>query len=438
MQNLLVGSILLLGLLQSSWASPTRLPHPIVHRRQTGGDQQPRFQPSPDSGYDDPTIDIASPAFGTAIAAGYQGPFASQYKKELVGPLNLLRSGTLNIGVKSNYTLPLYNSQNTAGGYYWWVVTDTSDEGNANQLGLNFAPKLRFAAQAMNSTSKSGAEPVTVVDNNVVGRSGMVDFSPVRNIVPGSPNLFPPQQIQPGQVGDENYTPLIHLTNAGGEVWNAPIIAGDLSEDYLNQFCDGVPDNMKDDFYSKAHDRVLAICPKDSTVTLSCVNGFSFGKSVLYFALDASDPLPATLDDGNYAPRLANIETGGDDSLFSGVERFFVSTNGYTNADLPAGAPNNETHHPFRQGLSSAIAGDGDPLNILGAIPTVALDYSPLWNFNLFQWTNYSIENGIRTRMFSEFHVLGMAAAGYITSPDGSPLVTQKIVTNCPIVHRFL
>ena len=60
----------------------------------------------------------------------------------------------------------------------------------------------------------------------------------------------------------------------------------------------------------------------------------------------------------------------------------------------------------------------------------MALDYAPLWNFNLFTWTNYSIENGIRTRMTGEFEVLGMAAAGYITSPDGSPLETQDLVTS--------
>ena len=69
--------------------------------------------------------------------------------------------------------------------------------------------------------------------------------------------------------------------NAGGEVWNAPIIAGNVDEDYLNQFCDGVPMEMQEDFYSKVHDRVLAICPRESTVTMSLVNGFSFSKSVL-------------------------------------------------------------------------------------------------------------------------------------------------------------
>ena len=107
-------------------------------------------------------------------------------------------------------------------------------------------------------------------------------------------------------------------------------------------------------------------------MTLATIRGFSFSKSVLYLIADGSDPLPATLDGGTYAPRLAAVRTGDDDALFSGIERFFVNTNGYTNLDLPPGAPNNETHHPWRQGLNSAILGDGNPLNILGAIPTVA------------------------------------------------------------------
>jgi hypothetical protein len=195
---------------------------------------------------------------------------------------------------------------------------------------------------------------------------------------------------------------------------------------------------MREDFHSKVHDQVVSICPRDSIVTLNTIRGFSFSKSVLYLVVDASDPLPATLDGGTYAKRLAAIRTGADDALFSGIERFFVGINGYTNADLQDGAPNNETHHPWRQGLNSHILQEGDPLNILGAIPTVALDYSPLWNFNLYKWTNYSIANGIRTRLTGEFEVLGMAAAGYITNADGSPLGDAKIFTNCPVVHRFL
>lgn len=381
-----------------------------------------QFQPNPLSGFDDPTINIADPSFATAIREGYQGPFASGVDNTLVGPVPLLRSGTLHFGLINNYTLPLYDAKSVKGETYWYVLTDTSDEGNGNQLGLNYSPKLRFAAQSRTEDGLKCAEDVQLVNNKIVGRKGMVDFSPVRHLVPGSSAPFPPATADPGSVGDRFYSPLIQITNAGGEVWNAPIIAGNVTEQYLNRFCGGVPADMVEDFYSKVHDQVVAICPRKQTVTLRTNHGFSFSKSVLYFVFDASDPLPAAIDDGTYAPRLKAIRTGFDDAAFSGIERFFVSTNGYTNRDLPPGAPHNETHHPWRQGLSSAVLGEGNALNILGAIPTVAFDYSPLWDFNLYTWTNYSINSGIRTRLTGEFDVLGMAAAGYVTNPDGTPL----------------
>ena len=134
---------------------------------------------------------------------------------------------------------------------------------------------------------------------------------------------------------------------------------------------------MLADFRSKVHDQIVSICPRDQVVTMSTIRGFSFSKSVLYLIADGSDPLPATLDGGTYASRLAAVKTGDDDALFSGIERFFVNTNGYTNQDVAPGAPYNETHHPWRQGLNSAILGEGNPLNILGAIPTVAYGMLP-------------------------------------------------------------
>ncbi|KAK5708673.1 hypothetical protein LTS12_028163, partial [Elasticomyces elasticus] len=79
-----------------------------------------------------------------------------------------------------------------------------------------------------------------------------------------------------------------------------------------------------------------------------------------------------------------------------------------------------------------------DPLNILGDIPTVAFDYSPLWNFELYTWTNDSIANGIRTRLTAEFEVLGMAATGYVTSPNGDFLSDGRVINNRPIVYRYL
>jgi hypothetical protein len=85
-----------------------------------------------------------------------------------------------------------------------------------------------------------------------------------------------------------------------------------------------------------------------------------------------------------------------------------------------------------------AFLPSGNPLNVLGAIPTVALDYSPIWDFNLYAWTNYSISAGLVTRLDAEFQVLGLAEAGYITNPDGTPLGSSGLINNCPVVHRFL
>ena len=197
---------------------------PVVRRSLRPRQSFPsEFNPDPQAGYDDPTIDIADPSFATAIQAGYQGPMASYDKHELVGPVDLLRNGHVNYGVNPTFTLPLYKGTSAANTTYWWIVTDSSDEGNAKQLGLNFAPKLRFAAQGQTSGGLKGAEQLDIVNNTVGGRQGMVDFSPVRNIVPGNPSPFPPQSVQPGSVGDDLYTPLVQLTNAGYEVWNAPV-----------------------------------------------------------------------------------------------------------------------------------------------------------------------------------------------------------------------
>ena len=80
-------------------------------------------------------------------------------------------------------------------------------------------------------------------------------------------------------------------------------------------FCDGAPD------YAKVHDKVTAICPSDGTVTLRLTAGFSFGKPVWYLSTDASDPLPAALEQATFAPALQNTRVGGDDGAFSAVER---------------------------------------------------------------------------------------------------------------------
>jgi hypothetical protein len=75
---------------------------------------------------------------------------------------------------------------------------------------------------------------------------------------------------------------------------------------------------------------------------------------------------------------------------------------------------------------------------VLGGIPTVATDYSPLWDLNLGEWTTEAISLGYRSRLIEEFAILGFAQRGWITAPGGEPYGSSGIIVNCPIVFRFL
>ncbi len=155
--------------------------------------------------------------------------------------------------------------------------------------------------------------------------SGAVDFSPDRAITPGKkPNYFPPKNFQPGAIGDKNYSPLVEIINAGGHIYNAPIVAYDVSAKELDKYC-SQPANHK-----VTYDKVINICPNERVVTLELTASFSFARPVLYISTDANHLLAATLEGAVFAPGLKNIPTGGDDSLFSTVERIFIAVNGPT------------------------------------------------------------------------------------------------------------
>lgn len=384
----------------------------------------------------DPTVTVAPGNVGTTIEPAYQGPAPSTLNRDRVGPVLLLRSGTMN--ADGTLTLPLYKGIAASGNTYWYIVTDTSDEGNSEQLGVNFAAKLAFVAQG--EGDNLAVDIVKAEDGNVIGRKGEVNFSPVRQVVPGDGTPFPPKVAVAGQVGDDNYTPLIQVSNLGGSVWNAPIIAGNVDENFLNYYCNGIPAEHEAEARTHLHDRVVAICPNTMTVTIRMVQGFSFGRPVNYIVAETSDEGVAAIDGVTYTPRLKKIKVGGDDSLFSAVERIFVASNGPTNKDLPDGGPNNATVkvHPFRQGLYSSVLGEGDPLNVLGGIPTFAYDYSPLWDVNAYEWSSFSIRAGMKTRLREEFEILGLAEQGYITGIGGMPFGSSGIINNCPIVARLL
>ena len=364
----------------------------------------------------DDEVKPSPPSIGADVPLTYFGPAPSSVQKELIGPFQLLKSGTLNEDA-GTITLPLYRGRMETGEEVWYIVTDTTDAGNAAGLGLNLAPKLSYS-QIGNAVRDARLD----ADFELVFLRGAVDFSPVHAVVPGaSPNFFPPSDFSPGAVGDKYYTPLVRIVNAGGHIYNAPVVAYDVDAETLNGFCEAGAD------HSITHDKVVHICPDEATVTMKLTSGFSFARPVLYLSTDANHELPAAMEGATFAPALADIPVGADDSLFSAVERIFAFVNGGTGAD-----------NPQRQGFNSALSDGGSPLNVLGGIPTIATDYSPLWDLNVGVWTDEAVQSGYRARMTEEFAILGLVERGWVTGPGGEPYGSTGFVINCPIVHRFL
>jgi hypothetical protein len=355
------------------------------------------------------------PAVGAKVPVTYFGPMPSDVQKEFIGSYKLLKAGDVDLKAET-VTLPLYQGKMRDGRKVWYILTDTTDSGNAAALGLNFSAKLQYAA-----VGRAARHATLEKDTTLTFEQGTVDFSPKRRVVPGdAPNYFPPKAAEPGSIGDQDYSPLVKIDNAGGAIYNAPIVAFNVEASQID-FCNGNPD------YSLVHDKVVRICPSSQTVTLQLTEGFSFSRPVLYLSMDANDPVAATLEGVTMAPGLKDITVGHDDSAFSATERIFLFANGPTGKD-----------NPQRQGLDSAISDGLSPLNILGGIPTVATDYSPLWDLNLGVWTRDSIDKAYRSRLLGEFEVLDFARKGFITGPNGGAFGSTGLIVNCPIVWRYL
>ncbi len=355
----------------------------------------------------------APASVGASVGLSYFGPPPSATNQSLVGPVQLLKSGTID-DQKGTLTLPLYRGTVKNGNKtVWYILTDVNDANVASFLGINYSAKLGFGVNSARTANFDDA-------GNLVFDQGSVDFSPKRNVVPG-PAVFPPQTATAGAVGSADYNPLVRVLNAGGIVYNASIVAFGVEASEIN-FPNGNPD------YSRVHDQVLAIDAIDSTVTLNLVNGFSFGRPIWYLTMESSDATAAAIEGATFAPILKRVVLGKDDSFGSAVERLFLAVNG---------ASEGGCDNPQRQGLIAALTDGFRPNNILGGIPTIAPDYSPLWEAEPYEWTADSVARGFRGQLREEFHLLTLVQDGLITGPGGAKFGTGSFIVNCPIAQRL-
>jgi hypothetical protein len=365
-------------------------------------------------------------------------PAATEGLGQLEGVLprsNLTLESALEINLSKEYArLPIYPgtapnpkdpSQTEK---VWYILEDASDKGLADDLGVNYAPKLADIAISDPAAVQTVTEESPSPANNHFGPAGIKfagapDFSPEREAVPG-PTGFPLKSFKPGSeapAGDP-YSPFIKI--AGSDVvYNAPIVA----------VGEGPFDVTK---HSNTEDRVLGVhigtethAPSgqfgESWVDLLFVKGFDAGQPIIYLSTDAGQPLTSVLERSTYVPALNNASfNGGDDFLGSSRERLFGFINGQTGQNNPqaqgfqhltldgeAGENASQENTKF----INALRFGGDLLNVFGDFPTLSSPrhsaaYSPLWDAQLGLWTPKAIKQGLDKRQIDENTVLNLAA----------------------------
>ncbi len=318
-----------------------------------------------------------------------------------------------------NITLPMFKGRHN-GKAAWFIVTEASDKKTAERLGVNFAPKMANALGTaavqkgrMISAENGKALPSSASFNSqgvILEFEGGVDFSPQRIVVPG-PNGFPPASFQAGAKGDAKYSPLVTIGN--GVVLNASQVANP----------------------SGVHDAVVSIDYKKRQVTLDQFDGFYEFEKVLYLHQDASIELVAAIEGSTWAPNLnAAPGLGSNDEETSSRSAILPIVNGQRGIG-----------NPNRQGLESALLGQGDPLNITQEEPGDNA-YSPVWDIHLIVWTDAAIGAGKRKLLADADEISDAFAEGLVVS--GTPnsgvqnqslegLMALGAISNCPITANL-
>jgi hypothetical protein len=319
--------------------------------------------------------------------------------------------------------VPLYKG--TADGQtVWFTILDASDAGAANDLDVNYAPKLLDlsigCAKCVQTVTLAKPSPAENPFGQALVRfKGAPDFAPDRIATPG-PQGFPLAKFQPGAIARSGYSPFIRIADSP-TVYNAPIVAtGDGPFDVTT--------------HKNTSDRALAvhIAPPspdgkylESWADMLFSKGFDAGEPIVYLSTDAGQPLTAVLERSVYVPALNDAAyNGGDDFLGSARERLFGFVNGQTGKDndqaqgfmhLGLDGHIGEDASATNKGLIDALRNGGDLLNVFGDFPTLAdprhaQAYSPLWDAQLSLWTEKAIKDGKNTRQTDENVILNLAA----------------------------
>jgi hypothetical protein len=335
--------------------------------------------------------------------------------KPSVGIFSFSFPGALNIDVThETVTLPLQMGATQEGRPTWYVVTESSDQKDAAQRGVTFSNKM------LNALGTAAVQKA-LLDHGKLVFEGTVDFSGTRVLVPG-PNGFPPSEFSPGPIADAKYSPMVNIVTQQngasngqehntGIVINAPQVANDTGKS----------------------PSVVAIDYERRTVTLKMLAGFVDGQFTLYLHTDASSQLVAALQNDTYAPNLNAAPGIANDEPPSSRAAIIPVVNGIRG-----------DANPMRQGLDSALFGEGDPFNVTQEQPSDPVHYTPIWDVTPVMWTDAAIADGLRVQLHSQDAVRTEALAGNIVSAlPGTPdaglggIDAVGAISDCPIIVVF-
>lgn len=336
---------------------------------------------------------LTLPAIGVAHAANTASAAATNPAASFILP------SAIKVDVKAHTVeLPLFKGRTSTGQTTWYTVTDASDATYAKAHGVNYAPKL---ANARGTKAVQQGHLVS----GVLTFAGTVNFDLKRTVVPG-PQGFPPNVATPGAKGDARYSPLVDIGH--GIVLDASQVANNTGQ----------------------HNSIVSIDFAHRTVTERLFEGYVAGKANFYLHQDASIALVSSLEASNLAPNLNAAPGLASDDPNSTRSAIIPIVNGARGAD-----------NPQRQGLNTAVFGEGDPLNVEQTQPNTPLLYSPIWDVTPVAWTPAAIAQGKRKLLTSSDDVAAAFKAGLLTSAGTGPVNSSLngikaggFLSNCSII----
>ncbi|HME02534.1 MAG TPA: hypothetical protein VKG38_05825 [Solirubrobacteraceae bacterium] len=313
---------------------------------------------------------------------------------------------------------PLYHGT-SRGEKVEYVITDASNLEVARRLGVNYSPKLAAAA------GTSGVEKSTsrITSPNGINFPATVNFTASRVLVPNPTTGFPPTSFAPGPVGNAGYSPLVEVNFDGVlVVLNAPQLANGTGQ------------------HPKVRSGVIGATTEHVKLeeTFGCFDELS----VHYVSFDTGSEIAAAVENVTYAPAMNAIPSGGcaDIASASGEDNGCAreSLAAFINGITPLA--NNQW-----QGINNSLLSllenhfEISPFNVLKGVPNPTAQpdsnsaYSPMWDTHLAEWTEESVNEGVRARIGNFQDVSQLAAMGYVTGPGAAPFGSSFVI-NCPPV----